>query len=921
MQLRFARAMFVGQPLRMVKGNVLLCGLIVAVTPLLLFAEPQSSAFNSTGFPGAFDPRLCAPNEWQKLENAVVGIRLNPQLVFERSIRRFLLLGGDVGWPNYPKPHPYDELALDLGSARWENWLPVGKEWGPRFGDCKPPGWKSEAWTLTDTEGNIRPTLVCYPFGKWYGMSAYAPEQGITYFYVNGSTFAYDAAARKWVDLAPANHPSRALGGLLLWGSLCWDSINRAVVLFGGGNITSPRGDPGTWMYFPASNAWVKLEFSSTALDGLREKCSAFFNRTKRLAEFLRAGYYRATLPEHRNLDVAKQILNLADEAARLALEMKTAHGASPHEHRQLIWAQESLETAQEALRRIRVPITAESLAVADEARDEAGRARDALSLEPPPRALSPLVFDAKAGKIILFGGDRLDRLVADTWVFDCRTRRWYERRPNQSPSPRAGHAMVYLPKAGKTLLFGGFTYRPTTDYVGAQYANLPFEMWVYDATVDEWLPLEIPADVKSVPGAGRPGLTFPCAADENDLVVALEQVGGYTSVPATWVCTVDTKKVSRDRKGVPPRTITRRSGPFIPEFFDKAPPADEADVATRLRNLPPNSWIRIDPPVKPDTDRCWGTAAYSPDHDVIMHWSGGHSSHCGTEVIRYHPGLNRWSLATDSEMPLEYIYSNDGTPGQWSFSGRPWMTGHTYGSYGYDPALKRMIFAGKGTHTYFFDPESGDWDGHSAPNPFIGEFYTAEVISTPGGAVVWAKLIRDRVKTGLWQMEATSRRWKELPLDGTLPPVNADWHGGVYDSKRDRLLLFSWGAKGDVTAYDMRTGEAKLLNPINKEKAAAMSRETVYMEHCDMVLIGAHVAAPDGTMVMPIYDCAKNMWLGVDLGGANPVSSGGKRVGFNNSVGFVYDASRKLVWVLDQRSGVTVLRFVPNPQVIRQLN
>src|SRR5262249_39468448 len=153
-------------------------------------------------------------------------------------------------------------------------------------------------------------------------------------------------------------------------------------------------------------------------------------------------------------------------------------------------------------------------------------------------------------------------------------------------------------------------------------------------------------------------------------------------------------------KRGVKAGTVTERKGPFVPAYFDEAPVPDPAAAADRLKDLPANTWGSIGPPRRPPQDRCWGTAGYSPHPRVIMHWSGGHSSHCGTEVVCYHPGIERWSLASASELPLEFTYTNDQTPGQWSFKRRPWMTGHTYRSYGYDPVLKKMLFAGKGDRT-----------------------------------------------------------------------------------------------------------------------------------------------------------------------------------------------------------------------------
>ncbi len=854
-------------------------------------------------------------NQWAVLPGAVVGQRGNAQVVWASALKRFMLLGGDVGWANYPKPHPYDVLALEASAGSWENWIPGGKEWGPKTGDCKAPGWKNEGWTLVDREGNTRPSLVRYTGAKWYNLSCYAPEGKLAHFYVHGSTFSYDPAARKWTDHKPATHPAKALGGLLLWSSMCYDPVNRKVLLFGGGNVTSRRGDPGTWTYDLAANTWEQLKFEGGALAAPGARAAELAGEAKRLAELLRARYYRAELAEHKKVKLSESAGELSEGVAGLENDLGAAVAkADAHAKKQIGWALAELKKGKSSLAKVRGAaggaFSAATLADADAARRALDAARDALALQPPPRALSRLVYDASAKKVVLFGGDRLDMLYADTWVFDCAKGRWMEQRPASSPAPRGGHALVYLPRAKRTLLFGGYTYTSTSDYCGRQYREHPFQMWVYEAAKNEW---------RLLPHSGqKTPATTAVAASDDDTVLAVQGVRYRPAI--TWACRVNASAAGAATGGVAPGTVTRRTGPYTPELYDSAPRPDAAAAEARLKALAVNKWTEIVPPKKPWLDRCWGTITYSPDHDVIMHWSGGHSSHCGTEVVRYHPGIDRWSLAADSELPLEFVYSNDGTPGQYSFAGRPWMTGHTYSSYAYDPVLKRMVKAGKNTHTYFFDPATGDWDGHTAGNPFIGSFYTANVITTPKGAVCWAPQIRDRVKTGLWLMDAGTRKWKDLPLKGTLPRVGPDRSGACYDSKRDRLLFFSSFAKGNVTAYEFKTGEAAALAPAGQDKATASSREAVYLEDCDMVLIGAHVKGPDGRMLMPVYDCAKNRWLGADLGGANPVAGRGKKAGFNNSVGMAYDPRRKLIWSLGQRSQVAVLRFDPGTAGLAEL-
>src|SRR5262249_37899958 len=134
--------------------------------------------------------------------------------------------------------------------------------------------------------------------------------------------FCYDPAARTWTDLEPATSPT---GGRdrppLLWGSMCYDPVNKKVLLFGGGNVQSERGDAGTWTYDPASNTWGQLQFRSVALDGPRKQCEEVRERAKALAEAVRARHFQAELP-------LQQKTNLAETASRLAADAGTVGAA-----------------------------------------------------------------------------------------------------------------------------------------------------------------------------------------------------------------------------------------------------------------------------------------------------------------------------------------------------------------------------------------------------------------------------------------------------------------------------------------------------------------------------------------------------------------------------------------------------------------
>src|SRR5207249_4517959 len=132
-----------------------------------------------------------------------------------------------------------------------------------------------------------------------------------------------------------------------------------------------------------------------------------------------------------------------------------------------------------------------------------------------------------------------------------------------------------------------------------------------------------------------------------------------------------------------------------------------------------------------------------------------------------------------------------------------------------------------------------------------------------------------------------------------TLPAKSPDHHGLAYDSKLGRLLFFSDTGpnKGDVAEYDFKTGQARWLGPAGKNKALVPSREAIYVPGADLVLIGGRVREEGERFAWLAYDCVKNVWLGIELGGTDPV---GKGV-FNNSMGLMFDPNRNLVWAVGQ--------------------
>lgn len=531
------------------------------------------------------------------------------------------------------------------------------------------------------------------------------------------------------------------------------------------------------------------------------------------------------------------------------------------------------------------------------------------LDREPPARANSRLVYDPVNKQIILFGGDRLSELVADTWTFDVVKSQWTERKPARSPAPRGGHALVWLPQAKKVLLVGGYTYTSATGYVESMYKPLPADAWIYDAAANAWQKLAVEPG-KTGP-KGLSNVFWSAAADAKDNVTLLAD--------GTWQLATDAKQVDAagtEKEGVAAGAALRRTGPYDPAWFTTDVPAVDREAAAKeLANLPANTWVKRATPKLPRPNMDWGSAVFAPDLDQILRFSGGHSAYSGTAPVVYDVKSDRYSLPFAPEFPLEYVYSNDQVHGEWSFAGNPWMSGHTYKSTGYDPHSKALVFAAH-RYTYFFDSPTGRWSRSAAVNPFRPNMYIVTLAASPEGTLCWA----DKASgsgAGIWRL-GKNREWTAIPVTGPLPAASPDRHGMAFDSRRNRLLCFSSVEKnaGDVCEVDLAAGKSRWLEASGREKAAKVSaRETAYLPELDAVLIGAHVTV-EGKTCWPLYDCQSNAWLALELAGEDPV---GKRE-FNNSMGLMFDPVRKLVWAVGQNSEVYVLRIETKKEQLTRL-
>ena len=91
------------------------------------------------------------------------------------------------------------------------------------------------------------------------------------------------------------------------------------------------------------------------------------------------------------------------------------------------------------------------------------------------------MVYDENINKIILFGGGYQDSSsftsYGDTWTYDPILNVWSQVFPQNHPSARNSHAMVYDSVNRKVILFGGLDMEE----------GWKSDTWVYDSVENTW--------------------------------------------------------------------------------------------------------------------------------------------------------------------------------------------------------------------------------------------------------------------------------------------------------------------------------------------------------------------------------------------------------------------------------------------------
>ncbi len=866
---------------------------------------------------------------WVKVGTGGGCNRTSSAVVWLAKEKKFLVVAGMRGMPKKDFPRTtYALQTYDPQARKWENRFPKGKEkaWTDAKGNSKAPRHPgSSNWVvLKDSKGNVRLSRSAQVASYF----AFDPEAEHLYVALAGHTLErdlrgktlpilrYKVAERTWEMVDSAGPPVKPLyGPLKMSGSrLVMDPVNKELLFIGGmgHGIGAADGTVGSWAFSIEGKTWRRLASRSEALDPLFAKVTAAIRPARDGMAAARNAFYAGMKPAEESKAVKGKPAKLLAEALKLAeAAVKALKSAAAKG-----WEAEAVARAK--------PLAAGAVADLKAAGDgfSAGKldaalikkvfdaswaldeAAACLRSSPSPRKAAAAAFDPAHKVVVLFGGDHLDYLMNDTWFYDCKTRKWRQVWPKTAPSPRAGAAMLWLPGRKQLALVGGVTFNTKFTYYQT-HKRIPTEIWTFDTAGTAWtLVAREAAKAKLAFGQSSPvpdKLTSALAAGDGDVLIGLAwQTMGSRKMQwahefTTWLQRVPARGApgltAKHGAEAGTRTYTSVVSGYDPCWYDAAPRGDRAKTEAWLAALKPNTWVQPPKSPRPCPRSEWATAVYDPERDALYLWTGGHMSDPSSIVATYHPGLNRWSIP--------YV-ADRGYKGR-SYTNRPDAANHTYLNYTYDPHARRMVASSVGG-IGIYNPDRREWEYMGTQTwPCKGPNYWVKLCGTSRGTVLWAPGHFDI-------FDARKRTWTKLPLKGAKLPGR--FHGDenilVWDSKRDALYLMAIRSeKGHIWRYDVKSGEARTLDPKGKKSFGDRwkngLRDAVYLPKLDLVLFNNFIG---GQQVA--YDPTKNRWVLLNIAPA------GKRIGHQSNANLAYDSRRGLVWALCGAGEIRVLRIDP---------
>jgi N-acetylneuraminic acid mutarotase len=260
-------------------------------------------------------------------------------------------------------------------------------------------------------------------------------------------TWGYDPATQTWAELRPAGDlpPARTDA------SMAYDSGRGLCMLFGGDDW--PNGEEvcfnDLWAYDAALNTWTELDPPGEVPSGRRGQAMVYDSASDQLILFGGALQGGVLQNDTWAYDLVANTWTKVDPAG----EVPTAREA--HVMAYDPGAAKVVLFGGYGAQRARDPSLNDTWAYAAETSTwtelvPCGRV-------PSPRRWASLVYDARAGQVLLAGGENLGDDLGDLWTLDSAANLWADTgAKGRLPSWHSGHAMVYDSRRDQLILFGG---------------------------------------------------------------------------------------------------------------------------------------------------------------------------------------------------------------------------------------------------------------------------------------------------------------------------------------------------------------------------------------------------------------------------------------------------------------------------------
>ena len=579
-------------------------------------------------------------------------------------------------------------------------------------------------------------------------------------------------------------------------------------------------------------------------------------------------------------------------------------------------------------------------------------------TIQPSPRMNTRLVCDSRNGVLVLFGGDGQSHYLADTWLYDLKSRQWRASTAPTGPEARAGHFTVYEPETGWVIIGGGYNRRDLTD------------MWAYDTSRDRWQqPIgQVPTGIY---------LTADMAPDQHLilLITSTRKPGDTTAcnvlfpVRTTYAYRIDRQSAVLEHAPARPQASLPKRPP-AEAVETKAQESARRQVHARLlSSLPENQWVHLANPAREAPTRTWGSATFDTDRGQILYWGGEHCGYEGNDVDAYDVASHTWRKGDGTPESPERLWNHGVRLTGVTFQGKPW-TVHGRKMYAYDPVSRKLIMVRPIRLTSGYDPEPlrlfpvvltseyqsvrdslvnppSSYVKHVTwtydPSTAIWELLGAApkgldtLVTTRHGVMGvnadWPSRLNDAGYELPWSpsqspedkaiflLDVANRDWKRLSQRQASPQNLYEQTSLAYDSRRDQVLLHGAGKKRDeLWIFEVATRRWKKTEPsVLEPKDAALpicSRESVYIPDADVLLTCSLASESQASSEMWAYRIDKNAWY------RNKIPFGAeteavRRVNQNRAM--VYDPQHGLVLLVlggegdEGNASVYALKYRPN--------